>query len=285
MKIVTTEEVPLAGTLQVYKQSPLSAFVGLVVVWGIVGVLAVAILRGAAPPFLWFVVGFIALISLLFLGMLRAAMGPDNWVLKSDGSQLAFKFRSYLNRHFPKEDRVVAVVPVSAIAGIGKVTERKLVPQSKGGPQRETWVSIDFRLKSADQAAELAAAIREELRRPAPKIGMSRTKHHHAPVRVVDGTTIRVSWRSPQDFLSPGVTAALRNLGAGLPIEAEQKADVRDYRDMTPEELNAYLIELAETGQSLKAGRILREVNGVGLTESRAYIDALLQAPDAAERE
>lgn len=279
MELYRADENPLTGTVQVYKQSVISAFIGLLVVFGIGGAIVIAILRGGAPAFLWIMVGFIALISLLFLGMLRAAMGPDNWVVKFDGSRLAFKFRSYLNRHFPAEDRVVAVIPASEFEWARKVSEKKKLPASKGKTQTESWTFLEMRLRSPEHAAELDAVIREEISREAPKIGRSRTKHHHVPIRVVDGSTLRISWRSSRDYIRPAVDAALRNLGGAIPVEGEVSGGVEDYRQMSPEELNDFLVDLVQMGHQMKAGKIVREVYGMGVKESRQYIENLAAAP------
>lgn len=279
MELYSASEEPLTGSVQVYKQSVISAIIGLLVVLGIGAAIAVAILRGDAPGFLWIIVGLLALVVLLFVGMLRAAMDPQNWVVKFDGSRLAFKFRSYLNRHFPAEDKSVAVFPASDFEWIRKVAEKKKLPGSKGRTQTESWTYLDFRLRNPESAAKLDSLIREETLREAPRIGNGRTKHHHVPMRVVDGSTLRVSWRSPRDYIRPAVDTVLMNLGAAIPVEGETKSGIKDYRQMTPEELDIFLADLAQTGHKMKAGKIAREVYGIGVKESRDYVDRLAAAP------
>lgn len=279
MKLWRTSENPVTGTVQVYKQSVVGALIGLLFVGGGTAAMAWGLLQGKLPFFLWIGCAFLVLMCLLFVGMLRSAMGPDNWVIKFDGSQLAFKFRSYLNRHFPPEHEVVAVFSASEFESVRQCTEERLVPGGKHKNSRERWVSLDFRLKHPGDAAKLAGAIREELVREAPKIGMGRTKHHHMPVRVVDGSTIRVSWSSTQDRLRPGIARALRDLGGAIRVEEALSRGARDYREMLPEDLDAFVTELAESGDWMKAGRVIREVHGLGLRESREFVDGLLQPP------
>jgi len=279
MELYRANEDPLTGSVQVYKQSVISAFIGLFVVLGIGGAIAVAILRGGAPGFLWIIVGLLLLVVLLFIGMLRAAMGPDNWIVKFDGSRLAFKLRSYLNRHFPAEDRVVAVFAASEFESGCKVAEKKKLPGIKGKTQTESWTYLDFRLRDPENAAELDALIREEILREAPKSGNSRTRHHHVPMRLVDGSTLRVSWRSPRDYIRPGTDAVLKTLGGVIPVDPEKKGGIEDYRQMTPEELNAFLADLAQSGHNMKAAKIVREIYGMGVRESREYVAGLIASP------
>lgn len=276
MELYSAKEEPLTGSVQVYKQSVISAIIGLLVVLGIGAAIGLAIVQGRFPVFLWVAVGFIVLICLLFIGMLRATMGPQNWVMKFDGSRLAFKYRSFLNRHFPAEDQVVAVIPASEFEWARKATERKMVPGSKGERTPETWVFLELRMKDAEAAAELDRRIREEILGEAPKIGRSRTKHHHVPMRMVDGSTLRISWRSPRDYIRPGIDAALRNLGGAIEVGEATKEDAGDYRQMTPEELEVFLVDLVQSGHRMKAAKVVREVHGLGVKESRDYVDSLM---------
>lgn len=278
MKLVTARECPLAGRVLTYKQSLWSAVLGLAFVGGGTAAMSVGIVRGALPGLLWVMVVILGLISLLFVGMLRAAMGPDNWVVKFDGSTLAFKFRSYLNRHFPAEDRVVAVFSPSEFERVRKTVELVDVPSAKGGQAtRQTWVSLDFEIRDEAAARQLDAAIREELARQAPKIGRGRTKHHHAPMRIVEGRTLRVHWKSPRDYVRPGVDTALRDLGAGLRVEAEQSGSGRRWEELAEADREGYILELAQRGNRMEAVRLARELHGLELRESRLYVDELVR--------
>lgn len=279
MKLVPIRETPLLGRVQSFGQSRLSAPIAFLVLAGGAAAMGAAIVRGALPWGLWFMVGFLGLISLLFLGAARAAFSPDNWVLKFDGAQIALKFRSYLNRHFPAEDAVVAVFPASAVESVGKVVEKRTVPGAgaKESPTQETAVYLQFRMKDPAATAELGEAIRLELGREAPKIGMSRTKHIHAPVQVTEPGTIRIAWRSPRDFVRPSIATALRQLGGSMRVDTETAAEAKDWRSMSPEALEAYIVELARTGEKLSAVKLVRESRGLGLREAKELVEALLK--------
>ena len=172
------------------------------------------------PPTLLYwigaVVGFLALLGYFYF---RASLKPSNWLVRASIDRLVIKFRSHLNDHFPDDDAVIVVVPFTEIGWIRRARETLSNPSSSGdGDRVESWTYLDVKLSGGDLDA-LGDSLRTERGREAPKVGFSRTKHHHYPVRLVDDNILRIQWAG----VSPRIKKALKILGKKLPVEPDWK--------------------------------------------------------------
>jgi hypothetical protein len=277
MKLYSVDEVPLGRTSRTYQQSRWSGIVAVTLLGAVIGGLSYGIVKGEVPRGFWLLVGFFVFLELLFLSTTRAAFRPDNWVLKFDGTQVAIKFRSYLNAHFPREDAVVAVFPTSAFRGVRKATGRRHVPGSgrRQTASTEKWAALELELKGGDEAEALKHAILEEIRRKAPKRG-ARIKHHHTPVRMTGERTIHVSWRGSQDHVRPAIETALRQMGGAIPVLGEEHVEGRHWDDMTAEEFDASVADLAISGRTVHAASLLKVYRHMSMTEAKQRVQEIL---------
>lgn len=103
---------------------------------------------------------------------------------------------------------------------------------------------------------------RAERVRRAPRIGVSRTKHHHYPVRLVDEGILRIDWKGPSSSVRPRIEGALECLGALLPVEAEARLEGRTLSSRDRRELDDRILELAEQGRVVAAVNLTRRAYG-----------------------
>lgn len=277
MRLYREQDHPVGGNVQVFRASALGPLLGFLFVGAGTTLMAVRLFQGELPAALWLGCGFLALMSLMLLGMARSGFRRGNWVVKFDGIRLAFKFRSHLNRAFSKDDPVVAVFEASEFAGLRKTTESRLVRRHLRSYTTESWVALDFRLKDPNAAVELERAIREEQARKPSAGPLVRMHHQDAPMSVVEDSILCVMWSSTSRRLRPGPDEALRALGGSIRLESELRLGARNYLQMSAEELKNYVTELARSGQRDHALQVLGEVQGMGLVEARAYVDRLVQ--------
>lgn len=283
MQLLRADELAFPPRVEKYKQSFITPIIVFAVLdAGAMGIGA-GILSGSLPKFLWVVAGFLALISLIALGQARSALRPSNWVLKFDGSDIAIKYRSYLNHHFPAEDRTVALIPSSAIESVRKIVERKSLPSSSrhsgrsSGEEFQSWTYLEICLKDRVDAQALKEALVTERKTKGPKRGVVSTTHLHAPIRLISDNQLRIAWRSPRDRIVPGIDVALRNLGAAIHGEEEVRTEGESWTSMSDDRLAEYMIELCGAGQKIKAVKAIQRRYGMGLTQAKKFIDDLME--------
>lgn len=276
MKLYSIDENPVTTPLHTWRHSPLPGVVGLVVIVGLAALVAWAALTDRAPAFIWVIVALLAFMALFIFGTVRASYSSSNWLMRFDGSQVAVKFRSYLNRHFPREDAVVAVFDANEFRGARKTTQRWQLPSdNRGGNKNQVFAYLDLILKEPAAAAELREALRREREYMPPKGSGSRRRFHHSPARIVEPDIVRLMWSSEKDVIRPKIDHALRALGSAIPIEGEGHAPDRKWNDAPVEEVDAMLLELIESGHTMEAKKIARLRYGYSLKEVRQHLEKL----------
>lgn len=233
--------------------------------------------EASAPVLLFCVLG--GATALLFAGIawgaLRATWRPSNWIVRLHREGLYVKFRSYLNHHFAAEDPVVAFLAANEVLWVRKTRERRMVPR-EDHEDREAWTFLDLRIEPAD-VGRLAEQLRVERTRQAPRLGLSRTRHHHHPVRLVDGGILRIEWKGPSTSVIPRIDPALERLGRVLAVEPEAWLEGRPLDGLDRREAEDRILELAEQGRTVEAVNLARRVHGCGLQEAREFVEGLVR--------
>lgn len=288
MKLYRLDELSKRDAQHVFRQSRLtSVLISVIFLAGAVG-LAWLILVRDGPCMLWAASAISFLIFLFTLGMAAAAFKKTNWLMKCGRAGLLIKFRSHLNHHFPNDQPTVVLIERSEIDSACKVSEVLSVPGVGGtrrgrGTRSLRCVYLELRLRHGN-TDELADALRRERTMKAPKVGISRTKYHHYPVRLVNSSLIRVTWKSKDTFIRPGIEAALRTLGRIMRIDPEQQLGERRWQELQGAALDDFVLDLCERGDRMNAIKIVRERYGYGLTQAREFVDQLLGADASADR-
>jgi len=251
---------------------------------GIFAVIAIGmafmIIRGEFPVFMWAAVGVLLLMDMIVISTILAARKPSNWLMKTDGKNLAIKFRSYLNGHFPAEDLTVVTLATDEIQSMCKTVERKNMPGSKndGGSTStdwSTWTYFDIKMNENADLNVLREATKHERLAEAPQEGKTRTSYHHRPVRVVGPDTIRLAWKSGRDKIQPKVGAVLKAFGDSISIGPENKIKQPHWHELEGDAFSDYLIDLCESGKGSKAERAARIHFNLDSKAAREFIEKL----------
>lgn len=224
--------------------------------------------------------GSCALISLYCFAIFKKSLGPENWILSLSPQLVQIKFRSYLNPHFPQEDPQVAQFKLTEIqsACISKQTIK--APSSNNGTLTSFHTFLDLHIKGQDLVS-LKEQLKYErnLKVRIPRwFGSTGTKFQHYPVSVIDPSTIRIEWRSPSDRVIPGIKVAIKHLSRlGVKIEPLKK-EVMDCTRTSADQtaMENKILQLAERGNLLQATKLTRRAFGLSLTESKAFVEDLL---------
>ncbi len=281
MQFYTIHEIPRAyGQETVFRQSVL----GKLLFFGTCLLFSVALVWFARaggydsddvhlPPTLLYwigaVVGFLALLGYFYF---RASLKPSNWLVRASIDRLVIKFRSHLNDHFPDDAAVIVVVPFTEIGWIRRARETLSNPSSSGdGDRVESWTYLDVKLSGGDLDA-LGDSLRTERGREAPKVGFSRTKHHHYPVRLVDDNILRIQWAG----VSPRIKKALKILGKKLPVEPDWKIRNAAWEELEGKELEDRILDLLERGDKIGATALVKTKYGYSTTEAKNFTDEIV---------
>ena len=193
-------------------------------------------------------------------------------LVRSSIDRLVIKFRSHLNDHFPDDDAVTVVVPFTEISWIRRAREKLSNPSSSGdGDRVESWSYLDVKLSGGDLDA-LGDSLRTERAREAPKVGFSRTKHHHYPVRLVEDDILRIQWGG----VSPRIKKALKILGKRLPVEPDWKIRNAAWEELEGKELEDRILDLLERGDEIGALALVKTKYGYSTTEAKNFVDEML---------
>ena len=271
MRLLRLAEVPVTDRDTVYRASPARA-------------LTFALLGAATGgALLWagwyahswlpaYIAGVIFLFLLLFRRLVTARFRPSNWLVRLADQGAYVQFRSHLNFHFPAGDQTVVFLPYNEIRAARLVRERRSIPTRDAGDRSGSVTEQRRRLVELDQAAdtkELAQALHDEVARKAPP-GSARWGHY--PVRLTSDTTLQVEWR-----VVPGPRLFLEALSRYTVIDAPRK-DVLDFTRLDQKgrvEQEKRLLELVETGDTMAAIKIARELYDYDLAEAKALVEGL----------
>jgi hypothetical protein len=232
--------------------------------------------RSRPPPFVaFFVAASLSLFALVCLYSFRASLLASNWLVRFDGSNIYVKYRSYLNHHFPAQDRVVVGIPAAEIEWIRNSRESRLIPR-RHGDSSATTTHLDIKLRDAD-TSELERELAEERRREAPMVLRTRSKARHYPVRVLEPGIVRIDWRDHRTRITPSIGAAIRILGRRIPVEREESFAQVPAETLNHADQETRLLDMIERGEMLAAVRLAQRLYGFSTSEAKAFVDGLAE--------
>src|SRR5919198_5371608 len=140
----------------------------------------------------------------LFMFVMRryvlARSRPTNWLVALNDEGVFVNTRSYLNYHFPPEDRTVVFIPFGEIRSARSIQEWRELPDPDSRQRNNTTVQRRrfVELEITGDSTELERALTDELvRRPPTErhwYGTSGTKYQHFPVTLESRTRLRIEW-------------------------------------------------------------------------------------------
>ena len=221
---------------------------------------------------------YIAVLTFVFLwiyhALVVARFRATNWLVRIGDAGLYIKFRSYLNHHFPADDRTVVFIPFRSVRTTRRVRELQEVadPDGRGSvTRRRTIIEIELR----EIALHIEQALSDERRAEPPRqqrwYGTTSGRYRHHPVRMATPQTLAIEWG-----VRPGVAPFLRAMAVHAPVEsAEVTRDYTVLGALQREEQESRLLELAESGRMLDAVRLARTIYGYDLSEAKRFVDGL----------
>ena len=227
------------------------------------------------PPFLlYWISGVSALLALAGYRYFRASLRSSNWLLRVGFDRVTVKFRSHLNDHFSAGDPVVVSIPFAEIEWARRYREALNVPSSDLAGRTEALNFLDLKLHS-DRVEMLRTALSEERTRQAPREGIVQIKHMDFPVRLVGDDILRVRWSG----IRPGFRKTLRFLGRRIPVVAEARSEVSDWRKLEGRQLEYRILDLVDRGKTIGAIALVRQRYGCTTAEAKRFIEELKVGP------
>jgi hypothetical protein len=264
------------------------------------------------PVLLYWVGGVFGIITLISRFHYNARLRPSNWLVRLRPDQILFKFRSYLNDHFPEEDPVVAAISLSEIEWVRKTRERVTSPTCSNDDRvRTSWHTyLDMKLKSpVDEGVK--KVLTTERNRPAPQSREDELKHQLFQARKRKAPEAEISLikeslkterarkkpkmrgsgtkhhhypvrivdseilRVEWGGIKPGIKDILSMLHGKVAIEPEIyiKTDYTD--DAGGKDLDSRILDLIERGQKMEAVSMVRQKYGLSLTRSKVFVEEL----------
>jgi hypothetical protein len=223
--------------------------------------------------------GLLVLGQVLFRRLVLARFRPSNWLVRMTADGLFIQFRSYLNYHFPVGDLTVVFLPHREIRSAVLVRQRRDIPGRDERGRRATVserIRRLVRLELAGDPAPLRAALASESARKAPTerrwYGTASTRYKHCPVRMASPTLLELEWE-----VVPGPEILLDGLGphAEVATPLEETGDFASLRGLSREDQERRLLDLAETGQTVAAVGLARELFALDLAEAQAFVAGL----------
>jgi hypothetical protein len=279
MQLMGLADVPLDQRDRVFHYSRLRAVTGTMILVAIaLGALAFGWLKNAWLAY--YVAAVVAIGLLIFQRLVTARFRSSNWLIRMTDHGLFVKFRSYLNQHFSDQDPTVVFLPYSEISSVKLVNERQELPDRDDINQSTTIMRtrriIDLEL--AGDSTQLAEALTKERERvfakPTQGTGRTSSRYQHFPVRLASPTLLRIEWgvvRDAQTFLDSLTRHTL------VRDTEETNRDFVNFDELSREEQEARLLELAESGDMIGAVGMARKLYSYDLATAKAFVESLIQ--------
>jgi hypothetical protein len=273
-------EIPNGTDDKIFKAAPLYKCIPVIVFWtiGIAG-LVIGIhggLKGhghfndiSAEGGYW-IGGTFCVMGFLFIGMLRGALKPTNWLLRCSSTGVIIKYRSYLNWRLPADDIQAVGFSYSEIAWVRKTKLRREAPRMSRGSSTEYLTFLDFCLINLD-TSKLQKHLEAERNRKCNTLYLS------YPVEVLAGGIVRVQWKGLVDYLLPGQGRAIKWLSQYVKIAAtdSSKTDLTRNTKASRTEEDDKIYQLVRNGDKIGAVELTRQIYGCSVTEAVQFVEKL----------
>lgn len=233
---------------------------------------------------LYYLAAICAFCLLIFQRLVTARFRPSNWLIRMTDHGLLVKFRSYLNHHFAEQDFAVVFVPYSQIRSARAVQERHDLPDrdDRGRLGRTTKTRRLLELELAGDSSQCAAALAEERERVFTKTHPGAknisTRYHHFPVQLAAPALLRIEWG-----VVPGMQTILDALTRHTQVQTAGAAaqDFVKIEQLSREEQETRLLELAESGDMFGAIAMARRLYSYDLTAAKQFVEGLTRKQPA----
>lgn len=215
--------------------------------------------------------GFLVLFALLQFNAFVKTLSPSNWLLAIDTEGILIKFRSYLNTHYPKDDKQIVSIPFNEISSV-RITKKQITypNMTSAGATVEKNTYLDIAVIS-ENLEELQNQLKHER-----NIRIEGKGHYrHYPLSIIDDSIIRVEWNT----VTPNISSVIKMLSRYV----SKKTDIYGKDDFTKNEtlqrkdLKDKILELAEQGKTLAAIRIAMKAYSWNTTEATKFVGKLLE--------
>jgi len=277
MTFYKLDQVTVSRDDQVFKASPTSQIIGLIMTSGVIlTLLALAIRCGIhrqiVPAFFCCAfAGMFGLFALNSYGSSRASRMPTNWLLRCHARGLLIHYRSYRNWRFPADTPQVVGWDYPEIAWVRVAKERRIVPSmTQQGNRSEThfMTFVELGLVNPD-TTELEEHLSAD-RNLSVGVGLVVGDY---PVQVLPGGIVQMSWSG----MHPSAHQAVECLGRHVKIaEMDHRVvDLTHHSKAPPEEERQKILQLVRSGDVIAAVTMAQRVHGYSLTEAHAFVEKL----------
>jgi hypothetical protein len=272
MKLVRSDQVALGPADTVFRDSSRIPLVVAVLLIAVAGAMFEWANRGGIP---WALAamsgGLVLLMSLGFATQARRARTPDNWLLAADGRRILIKLRSHMQDRLPAGQADTIEVPLGEVESV-RVARIVTLAVRADTTMRSTF--LDVRLSPGIELAPVEQCLHAILDPPTEK-GFS-FRWLDDRVTVVDGRTLRLTWRSSSSRIAPSIERAIATFGQRTRVlpPIDQTIDFSKVgkgldREAALEQLRA----LARGGSTVTAMSIGQRTFGWSAGEAKRFVD------------
>lgn len=213
---------------------------------------------------------------LIFGTHLRKRLKPANWLAMLTPDGVFLKYRSYLNGHFPVDDRQIVFLSFTALAGARLHRRRWTTPSSGGRTQTLRASFVELRLADPAEAARLAEALATERGDKGPQLktwygSRSLGRHGDHPVQVLDGA-VAIAWGA-----HPDARQFLADIADRVALSDAARTDYDWRATHAPDDEAAAIRALGRMGNAFPVIALLRRKLGLSLTDAKAQSDRIRQ--------
>jgi hypothetical protein len=184
------------------------------------------------------------------------------------------KYRSYMNGHFPPEDRQIVFVPFAAIADARLHRRKWTTPTSQNRSMTQRATFVELRLKDPAETERLEVELAAERSNKGPRqktwygsATPGRWGHH--PMQINDGY-VAVNWGA-----HPDARTFLAVLADKVATSDPARTDYH-WRDNLSPEMEARAIRvLGRMGQTFPVINLLQRKLGLSLTDAKAQSEQI----------
>lgn len=244
------------------------------ILWAVPGVL----LAVKAPSFMVVLCAILPIfITPTILATWRNRGNPANWTLAASPHHVWLNLRSADHRYGPPSLSVVEL-DYSDLVGAARY-ERKFTTEDRDGPTHHTRVYLDLRLARPipGDVGQTLDRVRRENPPERRYLGGAITVLSRAtsPVEIPEPCTLRVHWAGQDQSLRPGIAKVLQALSRRIALGAPVIHADQDPESLDASSFDAYLADLARSGQRIAAVKAARRRLALSLTEAQQFVEKL----------